>query len=182
MKIHSIIAGALALALCLTAGSSISHSELYRYNYENVLGTSLELKILAASEKDADVAQAAALDEIEREAKILSGYDAGSEFSRWNRTLGLAVPVAPELAEVLGLFDRWRQQTDGALDASAETVTRAWKAAAKQNRIPTAAELAAAVALVKQPHWSLDATNGTATRLSSAPLVLNSLANSYIVE
>ena len=170
------------LALVMSGSSTVTNGERqYRYNYERVLGTSLELKLVAASEAQAEAAQLAALDEIDRQAKILSGYDATSEFSRWMKTSGTPVRVSPELAEVLGLFDLWRERTGGALDASAETVTRVWKKAAAENRMPTSDELAAAVALVKQRHWSLNAADHRATHLSPAPLVLNSFAKSYIV-
>ena len=38
--------------------------------------------------------------------------------------------VSPELYDVLALFDTWRDRSGGALDASAETVSRVWKRAA----------------------------------------------------
>lgn len=181
MPLHTQFTAAATLALCLSAGTVLTpHSELFRYNYENIVGTSLELKIAAATEAQADLAAIAALNEIGREAKILSGYDPTSEFSLWNKTQGQPIPVSPELAEVLSLFDQWRDRTHGALDPAAETITRVWKSAAKLNRLPTPAELANAVALVAQPHWKLAQT--TATRLSTAPIVLNSLAKSYIVD
>lgn len=169
-------------SLAIFGSSSLTpRDRVYRFNYENVLGTSLELKILAGSESSAETAQDAALNEIERQAKILSGYDPTSEFSHWMKTSGQPVHVSPELADVLNLFDQWRKRTDGALDASAETITRVWKCAAAEKRMPSAAELSAAVEIVKQPHWSVNAAAGTATHLSNAPLVLNSLAKSYIV-
>ncbi len=182
MKIYSpFSAGAVVLALSLAGSSGIApHQELFRFDYTNVLGTSLELKVLAASEADAERAQTAALNEIDREAKILSGYDPASEFSRWMKTSGEPVHVSRELIDVLSLFDQWREKTDGALDASAETVTRVWKQAARENRLPTTQELASAVETVRQRHWSLNAAEQTATHLSAAPLVLNSFAKSYI--
>src|SRR5450755_3320146 len=68
---------------------------LFVSHFENVLGTSLELKVLASSEKQASVAEGAVLKEIGRLGKILSAYDAGSEFSQWFRTRGQAVRVSP---------------------------------------------------------------------------------------
>ena len=88
--------------------------------------------------------------------------------------------VSPELFEVLGLFDKWRGLTHGALDASAETITRVWKRAAAENRLPSQVELNAAVAGVRQAHWKLDAVNRTATHTSDAPLAMNSFVKSYI--
>jgi thiamine biosynthesis lipoprotein ApbE len=174
---------ALIVALCSGGSSSVTGKrEMFTYHWENVIGTSLELKVVASSEKRAIEAESATLREIDREAKILSGYDASSEFSKWFATTGQAVRVSPELFEILDLFDKWRVGTNGALDASAETVTRVWKKAAAEHRMPSDAELARAVETVKQKHWILDASARTATHLDQAPLVLNSFAKSYIVD
>lgn len=161
--------------------SSATTAGLYTFRHENVLGTSLELKIAAPSPAAASRVEKSALDEIDRLARILSAWDPASEFSRWNSTRGTAVVVSPELFEVLGLFDAWRLETGGALDASAETIGRAWKKAAGQGRVPTRTELAEAVRIARQPHWRLDAKAHAATRLNDAPIALNSLAKSYIV-
>uniref|UniRef100_Q01UT1 FAD:protein FMN transferase n=1 Tax=Solibacter usitatus (strain Ellin6076) TaxID=234267 RepID=Q01UT1_SOLUE len=177
-------AGLLAFFLGSSTGASTGPDRAGRpftYNYENVLGTSLELKVLAGSEAVADKAEAAALAEIDREAKILSAWDSASEFSRWSHGVGRPERLSPELLEVLGLFDQWRERSGGALDASAEAVTRVWKQAAAERRMPAPAELAAAVTAVKGRHWELDTAHGTATHLDRTPLALNSFAKSFIV-
>ena len=163
-------------------GAPDKGSKLFVSHFENVLGTSMELKVLAGSAKDASMAEAAATKEIARLQNILSAYDDHSEFSAWLRTSHAAVRVSPELFEVLGLFDRWRIASGGALDASAEVITKLWKQAAAQQRVPTEPELAAAVAQVKEAHWALDPVAHTATHLSDAPLMLNSFAKSYIIK
>jgi len=48
--------------------------------------------------------------------------------------------------------------------------------------VPTAEELDAALRTVRQQHWQLNAADRTATRLSSAPLVLASFTKSYIID
>ncbi len=161
--------------------STSARPHLYTFNHEDVLGTSLELKIGAGSLSEAETAEAAALNEIGREAKILSAWDHDSEFSRWVRTSGQPVHVSREMFEVLGLFDQWRDRTGGALDASAEVITRLWKAGERQQRLPSPRQLAAAVELVRQPHWRLDPETQTAVHLSNAALVLSSFTKSYIV-
>lgn len=120
--------------------------------FENVLGTSMELRLDSLTP---DRAEAAALAEIDRLAEILSSYDASSEVNRWTRTLNEAVRVSPELMEVLRLFDEWRTRTGGAVSA-AFTVSHG-------------------------THWRLDLARGTATHLSTAPLVLNSFTKSYVI-
>jgi hypothetical protein len=83
---------------------------------------------------------------------------------------------------VLGAFDNWRERTSGALDAAAESVSRAWKFAAQQGRTPTPEELDRAVTAVRLPHWTLDAAARTATHLSDTPLAMNSFVKSYIMD
>lgn len=165
-----------------TNGNHDKPSRLFVSHFENVLGTSLELKVRAASEKQAAVAESMALKEIDRLDKILSGYDAASEFSKWLRTSNRPVHVSAELFEVLSLFDKWRGNTNGALDASAQVVGKMWKEAASKNIVPSAEEISAAVKEVKQQHWLLDAHEQTATHLTNAPLMLNSFAKSYIIQ
>jgi FAD:protein FMN transferase len=154
--------------------------QLYVFHYENVLGTSLEIKVVASSAAQSEKAEAAVLAEIKRESHILSSWDPDSEFSNWFRTRDQPVRVSPELFEVLSLFDKWRGLTQGALDASAETITRVWKRAAAEKRLPSQVELDAAVASVRRVHWQLDLVNRTATHTSDAPLALNSFVKSYI--
>ena len=125
------------------------------YNQENVLGTSFEMRVESLP---SDRAEAAALSEIDRLAKILSTWDPESEVSRWARTRDRAVRVSPELLEVLGLYDQWRGRTGGAISA---TFAAGWDGG---------------------PHWALDRANGTATHLSAAPIALNSFTKSYVIE
>lgn len=154
----------------------------YISHYENVLGTSMELKVSATSQKQASLAEAAALAEIKRLNNILSGYDANSEFSQWMKTYNQPVHVSKDLFMVLSLFDQWRMQTNGALDASAEVIDKLWKQSATAGHIPTQEELSNVILQVKQTHWELDAASQTATHLTNTPLRLNSFAKSYIIQ
>jgi thiamine biosynthesis lipoprotein ApbE len=140
----------------------------------------MELKVVAGTSGAANRAEAAALAEIDREAKILSGYDPASEFSRWMGTRGEKTPISTDLFEVLSRFERYRVLTGGALDPAAEAVTRVWKSAAAAQRVPEQPEIDAAVQAARGPNWSLDAMRHTATHTSSTPLILNSFTKSYI--
>jgi FAD:protein FMN transferase len=180
MRSSALLAAILLLVPCQGGPSTLSTHELYIFHYENVLGTSLELKIVSTSPAQSEQAEKNVLAEIDRQAHILSSWDPHSEFSRWFRTVDQPVHISPELFEVLDLFDKWRDRTDGALDASAETITRVWKNAAAQKRLPSEAELCAGVASVRRVHWKLDPVHRTATHTSDAPLALNSFVKSYI--
>ncbi len=174
------ITGILFAAPGLTAAAP--EPAWHAFHHEHVLGTSLELRFAATQAGDAQRAEAAALAEIDRLGAVLSGYDANSEFSRWAATRGEPRRVSNELIHVLSLFDEWRERTHGALDAAAETTVRLWHTAADTGRVPSTAEIDAAVATVAARHWELNPGAGTATRLSAAPLRLNSFAKGYIID
>jgi thiamine biosynthesis lipoprotein ApbE len=170
----------ISLPLAALVIASSVGEERFVFHHENVLGTSLELKLTAGAPGEAEAAEARVLAEIDRQARILSGYDPASEFSRWMRTNGKAVPVSRELFEVLSRFDRYRALTGGALDPAAQTVIEVWRSAAAARRLPGQAEIDAAVAAARRANWSLDPARRTATRLSGAALILNSFTKSYI--
>jgi thiamine biosynthesis lipoprotein len=179
------ISGAVFLAFAAalaTVGTRPTTTPWSTAHYENVLGTSMEIKLIAASEAVEDRAEAAALAEIKRLDGVLSGYNPTSEFSRWARTRNQAVRVSSELMEVLQLWDSWRVRTGGALNPAAEAITRVWKRAERASRMPTEMEMAAAAEAAQATQWSLDEKSGAATRLTETPLMLNSFTKSYVVE
>ena len=181
MKIQCRYLFTILCVALLTLSLSAKTARPHVFYHENILGTSLAIKVITASPAAAQKAEAAVLAEIARNAKLLSTYDPQSEVSQWLKTAHTPTRVSPELFAVLNLFDQWRGRTNGALDASAEVVCRLWKATARANRVPSEQEIAAAIAAVRQPHWQLDATAHTATHLSNAPLILNSFVKSYII-
>jgi thiamine biosynthesis lipoprotein ApbE len=182
MPIRRVIVTVLVVTVFIGIVVVRSRGQRYTSHYENVLGTSMDLTVLASSEQAAKYAETAVLKQIDHDARILSGYDRDSEFSRWLQTRGEATPVSPELFEVLGLFDLWRERTGGALDAASERVSRVWKTAATSGHLPSETELAAAVTDVRQRHWILDPIRRTATHESTTPVMLNSFTKSYIVD
>lgn len=183
-----LLAGILTAFVLLGTGpksedlSKSKKSNLYVSHYENVLGTSLELKFTSTSEIEAEKAEQAALAEINRLSIIFSAYNAKSEFSKWmKQDLNKPVKVSKELYEMLDLFAQWKTRTNGALDASATVAGQVWKQAAIKQQLPTKMELNAAVATMQQVHYTLNKENLTATRLDYTPLVMNTFAKSYII-
>lgn len=160
----------------------LTGNETHTFHHENVLGTSLELRIGAPTIEQARRAEDAALTEIDRLADIFSTYDQASEFSRWQRTRGEAVKVSPELMEVLQATDLWRQRSGGAFNPGAAVFTQLWREAAARDTEPAAADLRAAAERIAAPAWRLDPAAGTATRLADYPLTLDAIAKGYIVE
>lgn len=179
-----------ALGCCLTAtvaavaarAASVGEPERFVFHHENVLGTSMELRLRARDANSAARAESIALAEIDRLARIFSSYSPDSEFSRWQRTRGEAVAISPELFEVLDQCDRWRTVSHGAFNPTAEGFSRLWKSASATQKEPSSEQLSAATLQANRPAWSLDRTHGTATHLSDAPLTLNAIAKGFIIE
>lgn len=102
----------LVLACCGLLGSKSSPSasahEIFSFDHENVLGTSLHIRCRASTLSHAERAQAAVLAELDRLANVFSTYNRESEFSRWQRLpLTDSTPVSPELWNQLSAADRW---------------------------------------------------------------------------
>jgi FAD:protein FMN transferase len=172
----------LSALLCSGYSRLANAGDEFRFYHENVMGTSLELRVRADSREAAGWAESRVLGEIDRLAAIFSGYDKQSEFSRWQASQDVATKVSPELFEVLQASDRWGAWSGWAFDPRVEALTRLWSAGAAGNRLPTPDELAAARALMNRPAWRLDQGLRTARRLTACPLSLNGIAKGYIVE
>ncbi|RYZ81448.1 MAG: DUF2271 domain-containing protein, partial [Moraxellaceae bacterium] len=154
----------------------------YTFSYDNVLGTSLDIKLSATTQEAANAGEVKVLAEIDRQNTILSGYSDQSEFKRWAATADKPVQVSKELFEVLELFDTWTAATSGALTPAAETIGQVWKHAASTGSVPSANMLSTAVNRAGGKHWMLNREDQTATRLGNAPLALNTFVKGYIID
>lgn len=171
----------LAVILGVLGSRAAGAAENYAFYHENVMGTSLELRVLADSAEAADWAEQQVLRTIDRLAGQFSGYDPASALSRWQSGPKVPVRVPDELFEVLQASDHWRHLSGGAFDVRAEALTRVWSRCATENRKPTETELARVKALMRQDAWRLDPAQRTAERVSDCPISLNGIAKGYIV-
>jgi thiamine biosynthesis lipoprotein len=170
----------LMLLLAISVGA---RAENFTFNHENVLGTSLELRVNADTQAAADAAEAAGLKEIDRLNKIFSTYDRESELSQFlSAPIGKSLPISRELASALALCEHWIAATRGAFHPAAELFTREWQQAAEDGKVPTKERLAELVAQHSQPAWRLDAAKENVERTSDAPLSLNALAKGMMID
>lgn len=162
---------------------AVSAAEIHEFRYENVLGTSLQIRIDADSEAAARWAESRVLTEIDRQAAIFSTYSADSELSRWLReTSQEATPASRELLTVMQASDRWRTKSQGAFNPSVQVLTQMWSDCAKRSSLPSKDELAKAARNIKEPAWRIDSESRSATRLNSNPLTFNAIAKGFIVD
>lgn len=188
LKTSSAFAAALGLdAAGLRAASAsedaVEASGEFVYSHLDILGTSLDLTVAAPDKASADAVEAAVLAEIERLRRILSAYDAASELARLNvAPLDTPIRASAELIDVLQAYDAWQQRTRGAFSGRLGGLAALWRRAERENRLPAAAELAAAVAEAALPLWQVDLQRQTVSRLGRQPINVDSLGKGYILD
>jgi len=163
-------------------GLPLVAAEDFAFYHENVLGTSLTLHVRCENDAAARRAEACVLGEIDSLAAIFSGYDRGSEFSRWQAAPKGPFPVSAPLYEVLLASETWRAKSGGAFDARSGVFSRLWTECAQSGRPPSEAETTAAKELLNTPAWLLVPMAQAAERLSDCPVSLDGIAKGYIVE
>jgi thiamine biosynthesis lipoprotein len=167
---------------CMTSLRPVRGAEDFAFYHENVMGTSLELRVIARDANAAAWAEGQVLAEIDRLSRIFSSFDATSEFRRWQATRDEPAQLSDELFELLSTCDRWRDQSGGAFDVRVEALSLLFGRSAQRKTMPAAAEIAGTRALMSTAAWRLDAGSRAGTHLSDCPLSLNAIAKGYIIE
>ncbi|WP_424951490.1 FAD:protein FMN transferase [Deinococcus sp.] len=149
-------------------------------HFERVLGTTLEVQIVAGTGAQALQAQRALLAEIGRLEPVFSRFLPQSELNRWLAGSG-AVPVSPELGEVLRQALTWQERSGGAFHPATEALSPLWKEAEGSGVLP---DVQAVLSEMQKPLYTVrqDAGRWTATRLTRLPLGFNAFAKGYIAD
>jgi thiamine biosynthesis lipoprotein ApbE len=173
--------GCLVLAGSPTPPARPAPLHEFFFHHDHIIGTSLDLHVVAPTQADAESCEQAILDEIERLRIVFSTYDPQSEISLLNRASG-PWPASPEMLEVLRDYEIWQQRSQGAFNGQLGELVRTWNDAEKAGVLPTAATLEGIVRQINQPGWEIDERQQTVTRLTRQPLNLNSIAKGYIIQ
>lgn len=156
--------------------------DVYPFQHENVMGTSMELHVRAGGREVAEAAERRVLAEIDRLSRILSGYDPESEFRRWQKSVGERRKVSAELFAMLQASETWTNRSGGAFDPRVEAFTQLWTQAVRERREPSAGETREVLRALARPAWRLDPHTRTVERLTDVPLSLNAIAKGAIIE
>ena len=162
-----------ALRAVTALWSNLKGGGRHRFDFDNILGTSLEVHVVARDAAVAVRAEQVLLEEIDRLTDILSTYSPASEFAAWQGTPECDAVVSSELAEVLALAESWRVQTHGAFNPAAPAVGRA-----RDDHDVVDVDV---VAEASRPLWSVDRDRSVARRLTTLRVSLDSIAKGYIV-
>ncbi len=139
----------------MTSTATTADTALLRFS-RPAMATVFEL-VFPWATPHADRIAADAFDVIDRLESQLTVYRDTSEVSRLNRIAHQApVPVENNLFELLQLCQHLSQQTGGAFDITSGPLIKAWGFYRRQGRVPSDAELAAAMACVGMDKVVLD--------------------------
>jgi thiamine biosynthesis lipoprotein len=105
----------LPTLLSLIDVGSAFRSEPHHFEYESVIGTSLDLTVCSPSSSVAEGACRKVLEEIDRLRSILDTRDPGSEVSRLEQsnTRHVVHGASRELMDVLDAYEHWERRTGG---------------------------------------------------------------------
>jgi thiamine biosynthesis lipoprotein ApbE len=156
---------------------------VFEFHHENVLGTSLELRIQCADSGQAQRAEAAALERIDQLNMVFSTYRPDSQLSRFiGLEVGASMQVDPLLCRVLKQCENWKRISHGAFEPSVQGLSQRWKGAVEQGVVPSTEELKELAKRIAQPQWSVDIPSSVITRLGTEPITLNAIAKGTILD
>lgn len=161
-QIHPFLIGCLTISFCLLTqsllcGCSPSDKGPTAEKFvesRNVMGTWATLTIIAGGGKQAVRAMDAAYAALDSVNSQMSAYLEGTDISRLNA--GETVLVSDATFFVLNEALRYSQISGGAFDVTVGPLLQLWRAGAKNDRLPSEAELNAALALVGPDKLELD--------------------------
>jgi thiamine biosynthesis lipoprotein len=136
----------LATAMATLGGCSRGVEEV---ETREAMDTQVTVRVVAANEKMAKAALAAAWAEMDICAAKLNRYDPKSDIARINADAGkFHTSVLPLTATCLGAARGLSTATGGAFDPTVGPLVDLWRRAAKEDRLPTDDELAKARSLI----------------------------------
>ncbi|MFN9721082.1 MAG: DUF2271 domain-containing protein [Planctomycetota bacterium] len=156
-----------------------SMASVYEFHHDNVLGTQLELRIVAGSEQAATVAEQQVLKEIDRLNEVLSVYRPDSELSVWLKN-GTSSAVSDDLRSVLKASEHWQKQSSGAFHPGVEMMSQLWRAAEASQSMPDQKELAQAAETIRSAPWTW--SPGGRVQPTGYAVTFNALAKGYIID
>jgi thiamine biosynthesis lipoprotein ApbE len=180
MKAGAASLAAAALAPAATTSGGSPGADTFSFHHDHVLGTSLDLWLLAPDAAAAERAETVALAEVERLRSVFSLYDPDSELCRLNRANG-PVAASADLRAVLHRYERWQVASGWACNAQVRALAAQWFAAERTGFLPDEIALAALAAAIRCFGWRIDDAAGTVTRTTPYPLDLNAGAKGYIL-
>jgi thiamine biosynthesis lipoprotein len=107
-----------------------------------LMGVRFRITLYAADQKEAEVALEAAFEEIRRLEKIFSDYDPTSETRRFDQAPDQVLfPASSEFFELIRAAEQHNRATDGYFDVTLGRLTKVWRVARREKRLPDSEQL-----------------------------------------
>lgn len=160
----------------------------HRFTREHVLGTNLDVRIIAANDQDAQDAFTQSMAELERLEAIFSIYRPDSECSQLSATTrNTPTQLSPELFNALRIGNAARTLSKGGFTHFSGAFEKIWKESAKAQSLPTPERLLSISELISsaEKQIKLDPQNSTITlgpETQGLTLNLNAFAKGIIID
>ena len=173
---RAVIAALLVGAVPVTASDTVVE------HIDGILGTSMDVTVIGASENQAERAIDHAVAEVERLEGLLSSYRADSEVARLNRLRELEHP-SPELRALLDQCRRWTQQSQNRFSCKLGRVQAAWREAERIQAPPDRVQLRRLARDIAKTQLVADPDGSASLRLLGlVDLDLGGIAKGFIVD
>lgn len=157
-------------------GAARSANDVFVFHDPCILGTRLNLAVMAGGQAEAYAAACAARAEIDRLDAVFNWRDRASEISRLNRA-GLFAASA-DLFAVVTTAERWRAISGGALSGRLGGLLDRWRNAATPERV----DMASLAQAIGEAEVKLDPASRMITRPELVRFDLDAIAKGYIVD
>lgn len=149
-----------------------------------VMACEFEVQLAAGRQDGSTEKVLAALDLVESLEDQMTIYRADSEVLRINRQAAAGpVPVEPRLFAMFQLAERLYRDTEGAFDVTSSPLSDAWGFSRRQGRLPSDAEIVAAMERVGMDGVVLDAEHHSVEfQRPGLSLHLNSIGKGYALD
>lgn len=173
----------LGLPLFLFACSHLPDARVTVSDGRYVMGTVLEVTLVASDESVGRAVLAELFREVERLDRLLTVYDPASEISQLNRAAGQGPRrVAPEVAELLRRSGQWSELTSGSFDVTVGPLVALWTEAASRGARPTVEELEFTRSSVGWQHVAITPDGRVALDGTGVSVDLGGVAKGYALE
>jgi len=155
MSKHIPLRSSKVVAFCFC--SLLGAHDLQRVEVaDEAMGTTFSIVAYGHDRAKLDAAATAAFTEVHRLDRLLSNYDAASEWSAVNRIATIRpVAVSPELFQLLADCMRYSRESEGAFDITVGPLMKVWGFYKGEGLLPRPTEVTAAVERVGYRHVRL---------------------------
>lgn len=185
----SVWAAMLALAAVIGAalmiGRWVSHSSPAKVETRTwtAMGTLVSVSLCEPDRKKQEALFQEAVQRVGRIEEILSAHMPDSELSRLNRLPPeQKMRVPRELWNAVGAGKAWNGKTHGVFDITAGPLIQLWKAAGKDQKVPTAAEIETALDRMGVDRLALDETDSTVMKTGEVSIDLGGLGKGFAAD